>query len=262
MAGYDLYIFIICMIVLFATGGILTAMLTIIVRQETTIIESGLADHKIIEEYIHDKNDNHILSGLFQKVLLVITAIAILFFAASLALKLIEPKVEGKLAIPRVVLSDSMSYARESNTYLKTNGLEDQFQTFDLIFMKELPGEFELELYDVVVYQYRDELIIHRIVGIEEPNEKHPDHRLFELRGDAMKYSDVDKVEYSQMKSIYEGDRVRFVGSFIAFMQSPAGYMCILLLVVGFVATPAIERYLRKKKHKRLKEITFRIVPY
>jgi hypothetical protein len=150
-----------------------------------------------------------------------------------------------------------MSYQRESNTYLKENGLDDQFETFDLIFTEQLPDEFELELYDVVVYENHGELIVHRIIAIEEPNILHPEHRRFWLRGDALRYSDADAVEYSQMRSIYKGDKLPYVGSFILFMQSPAGYLCIFLVVVGFVAAPLIERYMINKRKKRFKQLGF-----
>ena len=121
--------------------------------------------------------------------------------------------------------------------------------------MRELPDEFELELYDIVIYELRGDLIIHRIVGIEEPNEEHPDHRLFELRGDAVKNSDEFKVEYSQMKAIYRGEKIRFAGSFIFFMQSPLGYLCILLLVVGSILSPILELMISHAKRKRLAEL-------
>ena len=55
----------------------------------------------------------------------------------------------------------------------------------------------ELELFDIVVYEYEDILIVHRIIGIEEPNEKYPDSRLFMLQGDANEYPDNMSVSYS-----------------------------------------------------------------
>jgi hypothetical protein len=60
----------------------------------------------------------------------------------------------------------------------------------DFIQTAKLPDEFDLKLYDIVVYEHEDAMIIHRIINIEEPNEDHPDHRHFTLRGDSAKYSD------------------------------------------------------------------------
>lgn len=257
MTGYELYVFIVCFITFVSIFTLLATMLFIIVRQEMRAIESGIVDKKITKEYMKGINKKSFLSGVVQKVLLVVTIIAILFFGWTLSVKFSDPKVEGDLAVPRVVLSDSMETKRSSNAYLKEHDLNDQFATFDLIFVRELPDEFDLELYDIVVYEQDGELIIHRIINIEEPNEKHPDHRLFELRGDAVKYSDEFAVEYSQMKAIYEGEKIQFLGSFIYFMQSPMGYLCIILLILGFVATPIIERILWNKKVKRLTRIGY-----
>ncbi len=138
---------------------------------------------------------------------------------------------------------------------MDTYNLNDQLHTFDLIFTQELPGEFELELYDIVVYEYRGELIIHRVIGIEEPNASHPEHRHFLLRGDSVKWSDEFPVLYEQMRAIYKGNRIPFVGSFFAFMQSPAGYLCLLLVVFAMIATPLMEKKLKVATAARLKEI-------
>ena len=100
-------------------------------------------------------------------------------------------------------------------------------------------------------------MIIHRIIGIEEPNEKHPDCRHFLLRGDASKFSDEFPVLYEQMKAIYRGERVPFVGSFITFMQSPAGYLCMFLIIFAMIATPIMEKKLWEAKLARLREIGF-----
>ena len=66
---------------------------------------------------------------------------------------------------------------------------------------------------------------------------------------------------YSQMQAIYEGDRIPFVGSFFAFMQSPAGYLCILLVVIAMIATPIAEKKLQEAKMARLIEIGVAVEP-
>lgn len=256
MTGYDLFVFIVGLVAFFAFSGLLTTMLLIIVAKDIKAIANGLEDDKIIKEYEKHNGKHHSIPiGILRVVLIVITTIAVVFFIWALSIRFKDPKVEGNVAVPRVVLSDSMSYQRKSNEYLTANGLNDQFDTFDIIFTHELPDEFELELYDIVVYEIRGDLVIHRIIGIEEPNEEHPEHRLFELRGDSLKYSDEFKVEYSQMKSIYKGDKIRFAGSFIYFMQSPLGYLCILLLIVGSILSPILDLIIRAAKRSRLKEL-------
>ena len=55
------------------------------------------------------------------------------------------------------------------------------------------------------------------------------------------------------MKSIYRGEKVENVGSFIFFMQSPAGIMCIMLVVVAFIAMPIVDGMFAKKEIARVK---------
>ena len=57
------------------------------------------------------------------------------------------------------------------------------------------------------------------------------------------------------MRGIYRGERIPFVGSFIAFMQSVAGYLCILLVIFGIVAIPIVEKKVNAAKRERLIEI-------
>ena len=54
------------------------------------------------------------------------------------------------------------------------------------------------------------------------------------------------------MKGIYTGDRIPMVGSFIMFMQSPSGWLCIILMVYAIIAVPIIEKNIKKRIDARL----------
>ena len=97
--------------------------------------------------------------------------------------------------------------------------------------------------------------MIHRIVGIEEPNEKHPEERYFLLKGDANKDYDVYPVTYDQMRSLYTGKRVPFIGVFVAFFQSPIGYIALFIILVYCILVPIAEGKIEVKKYHRLREI-------
>ena len=253
LAGFDLYVFMVCLIAFISTFGVLGLLLFIIIKQELKAIKHGIYDEQLIREHMDGIDKSFKPTTIVYLVFSVLTVAALVLMAWTFSIRFSDPMVTGPGSVPRVVLSDSMSKKRPSNKYLEEYGLDDQFETFDLIFTEEIPGEFELELYDIVVYEHKEgELLVHRIVGIEEPNEKHPDHRLFELRGDAVVFSDEYSVEYSQMRSIYRGEHIKYVGSFVHFMQSPPGYICIMLMVVGFVLSPIIDIVLKVAKKKRL----------
>jgi hypothetical protein len=123
---------------------------------------------------------------------------------------------------------------------------------YDLLFTYKAPAEEELELYDIVVYEVDGNMVLHRIIGIEEPNEYHPDKRYFLCQGDALERADRFPVRYSQIHGIYRGERIPFVGSFLLFMQSPAGWLCVLLVLFVMIATPIIEKKILAEQKKRL----------
>ena len=92
---------------------------------------------------------------------------------------------------------------------------------------------------------------MHRIVGIEEPNTYHPNEKYFLMQGDAVGSPDRFPVLYSQMKGIYKGEKIPFIGSFILFMQSPAGWLCLLLIVGAMICTPILEKKLLNARKER-----------
>lgn len=214
------------------------------------MIRHGLEDEKIKAE--KEKTDNKKKCTVLDKILS--TSACILFVAVfifSTYVNCQENSTFNNIPTLKVVNSASMSVKHEDNKYLVENDLNDQFQTFDLILTYKLPKEEDLKLYDIVVYEVDDILVIHRIVGIEEANDKHSE-RYFLLQGDAIERPDRFPVYYSQMKAIYRGERIPFVGSFITFMQSPAGWMCVILMVVTMVALPFIERKVKRVTEERL----------
>jgi len=255
MSGYDLYIFILCLIVFTLLTVLFSAMLHYIIKHTLRAIEHGLEDERITTEYLKQRDTSKCLKAVCTIFMIVVLGLVIVACSTSVYVHFADEEVKGDFQVPKVVMSDSMSFKHQDNLYLEENGLDDQINLFDLIFIRELPDEFELELYDIVVYEYRDNLIIHRIVGIEEPNDEHPGVRHFLLRGDAAKNSDEFPVLYEQMKAIYRGEKIAYVGSFFAFMQSPAGYLCMLLIIFAIVATPIAEKKLWNAKIARLKVI-------
>jgi len=54
------------------------------------------------------------------------------------------------------------------------------------------------------------------------------------------------------MQGIYEGNRIPFIGSFILFLQSPAGWLCVLLVIFSMVVTPIVEKKIKEATKKRI----------
>lgn len=255
MKGYDLYVFFLCLIVFVLLTALFTVLIVWVTRLLIRLIRGGLEDEAIKKEYykVQCGCGGNCVSGIIDKIISVVfCAFFVVFFIFSLSLNLSEEKKVGDVPVMRVVQSGSMSKKYDKNTYLFLNDLNNQIQTFDIIVTEKLPDEMDLKLYDIVVYEVDDMLIVHRIVKIEEPNSKHPDCRWFTLQGDNVQYPDKTPVLYSQMRAIYNGNRIPYIGSFVSFMQSPAGWLCIILIVTCMVAIPVVEKILEREREKRL----------
>ena len=218
------------------------------------LVRGGLEDEKLIKEHkkFLQRSCSKFSKAVDIAIAVFLCAILIFMFSGSIYINCTQNVYFDNVPTYRVVKTGSMAKKNKKNTYLVENGLDNQIQTFDLIATYKIPKEEDLKLYDIVVYEYDDMLIVHRIVGIEEPNEKHPNERYFLLQGDAVDAPDRFPVLYSQMRGIYRGEKIPFVGSFVLFMQSPAGWLCILLVAITVFATPVLEKKIAKEKGRRL----------
>ena len=253
MTQREIYVFWICMVVMALFVGVFSYLVTSLVKSRLKIIHAGLDDQRILTEYEKQKQKNPKVELVYKIFSIIMACVFCVIFAFAIYVNVTEAGYANGIPSVKVVKSSSMSYKNSKNTYLKKYNLNDQFDMFDLIITRKLPDEFELELYDVVVYQHENgEMVIHRIIEIEEPNEKHPTKRYFKLQGDAVQFADTYPVTYEQMRGIYLGERVPFAGSFIMFLQSPAGYFCILLVIIGIALIPIVEKLFEKAEKKRL----------
>lgn len=253
MSQFEIYSLILCLIVFVMLVSLFSYMLAIIIKQEVKYIKSGLEDENLIKEFDTNnikkqskilKTFDIVFSGLFCLIFVVI-------FLLSLYVNCTENIYFDNTPTYRVVLTSSMESKNKKNRYLFENNLNNQLSAFDLIVTYKIPDEDELKLYDIVVYEVDGMLVVHRIVGIEEPNSSHPTQKYFLLQGDAVETPDRFPVYYSQMKGIYKGEKIPFVGSFVLFMQSPAGWLCILLVIVAMIGTPVLENKLLNARKNR-----------
>ncbi len=252
MTSYDIYVFILCMIVFTLLTVVFSWMLAVMLKQSIQLIEAGTEDERIYQEYLKAQQDKKKKATWVPKALAAIFAcVVIAIFSFTITVQVSE-KQRTKTPTLRVVYSQSMSEKYEKNTYLFTNNLNDQFSRFDIVVTYKLPKEEDLKLYDIVVYEVDGMLLIHRIVGIEEPNEKHPNERHFLLQGDLVERPDKFPVRYNQMKAIYRGEHVPFIGSFVMFLQSPAGYICLILVLVELIASPLMTKKIEQAEQERL----------
>ena len=254
MTNFEIYALILAIIVFVLLTVLSITCIAYIFKMQSRLIKVGAEDEKLIKEYEKNKNKK---ASVFGKVVnytltYLMLAIFVVVFSGSIYINCTQNAYFENVPTYRVVKTSSMAKKNEKNEYLFTNKLDNQIQAFDLILTYKVPKEEDLKLYDVVVYETDDMLIVHRIVGIEEPNEKHPNERWFLLQGDAVDAADRFPVKYEQIQGIYKSEKVPYIGSFILFMQSPAGWLCILLVAGAVIITPIIEKKIEKAKQARL----------
>lgn len=253
MTQYEVFVLVLCIIIYVLLASLSTVLLTIIARQKLKLIKSGAEDEQIIKQYKKNSGKERKKCGKFDMIVsILLCTVFFVLFACSVFINANENSYSDVMPTLRVVKSGSMEKKHEQNTYLFENDINNQIDTFDLIFTYKVPGEYELELYDIVVYEVDGVLLVHRIVDIEEPNENHPHMRYFLCQGDAVSAPDRFPVLYGQMRGIYRNERIPFIGSFITFLQSPVGWMCIILILVAMIATPIIEKAFEKATKARI----------
>ena len=253
MSDFDLYVFFLCLIVFVLLTALFVYLIAVILKQTVRLIQAGLEDEAIQKAFYQNKRKKKAGRVLNSVVSTVFCAVMLGVFAFSMYVNICEDSFSADLPTLKVVTSSSMASKFKNNTYLFENGLNDQVERYDLLLTYSIPPENELELYDIVIYEIEGKMVLHRIIGIEEPNEAHPNERHFLLQGDALERPDRFPVLYSQMRGIYRGESVPFIGSFILFMQSPAGWLCILLVVFALIATPILEKHIRQQEEERLR---------
>ena len=251
MTSYDIYVFILCFIVFSLLTTMFTYLITSITKMELELIQHGHRDEAIKKELNKKRQESRVFLWINRIVSLLLCAVFVTTFAFAVYIRATQDRPANGIPSIKVVKSESMSKKHPDNIYLSDNNLNDQFQMFDVVVCNHLPAEDELKLYDIVVYKKENMYVIHRIVGIEEPNENHPGVRHFLLQGDAVENPDKFPVLYSQMQGIYAGTRIPFVGSFVLFLQSPAGWLCVLLVIFAMIATPIVEKKIKEATDKR-----------
>ncbi len=249
MTIQEQYTLIICFIVLVMFTLTFIYLIRSNFKMQVTLMQLGQMDDQIIKTYGRKKSRVSDVLNRLVSWLLVLAVTALFGFSLYVGYK--HNQGNNGYATMQVVRSASMQTVYKGNTYLTENGGEDRLLMFDLILVRPLPAEEDLQLYDIVVYERDDMQVIHRIVDIEEANAFHAE-TYYRLQGDANRWPDEYPVYYSQMKAIYRGERFPLLGSFVLFMQSPAGWMCVLIIIATFIATSYVERKLKTEAQKRL----------
>ena len=217
--------------------GCFAAVFTIlyITYSHSTINEfkSGKKDIELIDEAIYEnlskvKKRSKIFKTIKSIGFYGLMIIIIPFFALSLVNKFTGDvtMIANKGII--VVATGSMSEKNESNEYLITNNLENQFDAYSIIVIEKVKYNSDLQLYDVISFTNdKGDNIIHRIIGIGFG----PNGVEYETRGDSNNISDTYHPNIKDIHGKYTGKHLPLAGMFVLFMQSSIGLVTMIALI-------------------------------
>ena len=155
MTDYEIYVLFLCIIVFVLLAGLSSFCIYTIAKLSLRLIRSGIDDERLLADYNKQKANakkiKYVKMADTVFSLLVCLVFLLLFFSSLFVQCSQEDMGRSDFSVYRVVQTGSMAKKNDKNEYLFENELNDQIQTFDLIRTDKLPGEMELELYDIVV---------------------------------------------------------------------------------------------------------------
>ena len=134
-----------------------------------------------------------------------------------------------------VIKTGSMSayYNDEvKNKYDLLNYPTYHFNVGDICTFKKLPDDAELVKGEVYGYKYKNMIITHRLIDIND--------NLYVFRGDNNSIADPYYVQRDAIKFHYTGERVQGIGAFILFAQSYFGLWSIVGIIGVAISSEVI----------------------
>lgn len=214
-------------------------------------LKSGKRDIELIDEVVHERQEkvkrrNEIV-GTIKNVFFYLTLfIVVPVFIFSLISRFTNNAIMIGDRTVMVVASGSMSYKAETNDYLVTNNLNDQFSKYDIIILEKVDSAAELKVYDTIAFvNDKGTNIIHRIKSIKYDGS-------YETRGDAVEVSDSYNPVFPDVIGRYTGKKIGGIGMFVLFFQSYAGIITIVSLVYCLLMIDRMSEKINKVQLERI----------
>lgn len=208
-------------------------------------INEGKHDERLRKEYLSKKKKKS-KGGLLG----LIGSWVVLLGLTSLFVTGIIYRVNGQTfsinnQVSLVIKSGSMSdfYDDEiANQYNNDRSL--QFDIGDICIFDKLNNEDELIIGHVYGYKYKDIIITHRLVSVND--------ELYKFRGDNNRTFD-GSVTRDRILYHYTGNKIKGIGSFVLYAQSYFGLWSLVGIVGTFISTEVVYYKLTKIDKDRSK---------
>lgn len=240
--------------------GVVTfaAIFTILYRSyvKATLKElaTGKRDIDLMDDYIYSCQPSVKIRRKVWKIVKGVCFYAVLILLIPVFILSIWNRINGNVMMLddralMVVASGSMSQRHEANDYLDEENLNNQFDTYDMIFVERVDENADLALYDVIAFvDDTGKNVIHRIIGIKYENGT----MCYETRGDSNNQSDAFSPALKDIIGRYTDTRIPVVGSFIMFFQSVGGIVTLLSLVYCLLMLDRSNAQVEEREKERL----------
>lgn len=221
-------------------------------------IKSGKRDIELMDEMIYESQEKVIKRKKVSKKIRSIVLTLLMILIVPIFLFSLINKIQGNVTMIgnrslMVVASGSMSQKNQANPYLIENQLDNQFNTYDMIFLSKVHQEADLQLYDVIAYKNNQGIhVIHRIIAIEEKDGK----ICYVTRGDANNASDAYQPTLEDVIGKYTGKRIKTIGIFVLFLQSYPGIITIFSLIYCLLMIDHFSSKMNQVQENRMKELS------
>ena len=193
----------------------------------------ALIDNAIDEERKKKSKPKRILKIILKVFSYCVLGVVVVGFGVSLYGRFTNNIMVFGNSTVVVVGSGSMSKKNSDNTYLLTQNLTNQFNTYDIIGISKYNDQNDIKKYDVVAYKNKEgTTIIHRIINVID----NKGDIEYVTRGDSNNASDTNVqydgyLKYKDIIGFYNNTRIPNVGIFVVFLQSNAGIITLLAII-------------------------------
>lgn len=254
MTSTEIISLIVTVIGVFSFAAIFTILYKSYATSQIAELRSGKKDIELIDEVIYErqtkvKRRRKVMKTIRTIVFYIIMIILVPLFIFSLVNRVQKNVTMIGNKTMMVVASGSMSMKNEANDYLITKNLNNQLNTYDIIFLEKVNNASDLKLYDIVAYTNDKGInVVHRIKEIRTDGS-------YVTRGDSNNEDDAYHPKFDDIIGKYTDFKLNGVGVFVMFLQSYAGIITVVSLVYCLIMIDRTAEKINLVQNKRIKQL-------
>lgn len=207
-------------------------------------VNQGIHDEEIHKEYKTKKKGG--LLGLIGSCVVLSALLGL--FVTGLAYKARGENFSINNQVSLVIKSDSMSdFYNDDVAEQCNNDRSLQFDIGDICTFNKVSPTDELIVGDVYGYKYKNIIITHRLVSVNE--------NLYKFRGDNNPTYD-GSVSRESIIYHYTGHKIKGIGSFVLYAQSYFGIWSLVGIVGTFIGSEIVVHKLSKINKERYEQLS------